>query len=145
MLTQSKLLYRVNGFSRRYDISMGSCIFCIELDAEFAKACLNFKITSEQSKRLLDGSRLMLQDKNIRMSFLNDSFLLSSFSVSGDCCCLGIDGNEQNPEHWYKNIEYHGHNIDSRNQAYDLLSIFCHWVDVAEAVVIPIDFKGTKI
>jgi hypothetical protein len=60
-------------------------------------------------------------------------------SVAGDCACLGVSGTILERD-WVQEevIEYTSHNVDTRQQAYDLLAVFTYWVETVEA------FKGWR-
>ena len=40
-------------------------------------------------------------------------------------------------------ITYNGHNVDSKAQAFDLLTIFTYWVDIVEALTYQENQKTT--
>lgn len=128
-----KPVYRIMGWSRRSDITMGSCVFSIKLDARFAEKARNFHF--EKQHRFEEQIREIVGYKYARATFLNDTAFLSSMAVEGDCACLGVDGRILDLDWSHDDfIEYHGHNVDSKAQAFNLLTIFIHWVDVIEAL-----------
>ncbi len=121
------------GWSRRNDITMSSCIFSIELDARFAEKARNFHF--EKQRRFEKHIREIVGYKYARATFLNETAFLSSMAVEGDCACLSVDGGILDSDWSYMDsITYHGHNVDSKAQAFDLLTIFIYWVDVVEAL-----------
>lgn len=128
-----KPVYRIIGWSRRSDISLGSCVFSIELDARFAEKARNFHFEKQQEfeKRV----REIVGYKYARATFLDDTAFLRSMAVEGNCACLGVSGNLLDSD-WSdgKIIIYNGHNVDSKAQAFDLLTIFTYWVDIIEAL-----------
>jgi len=128
-----KPIYRIMGWSRRSDITLGSCVFSIELDARFAEKARNFHF--EHQRKFEEHIREIVGYKYARATFLGDTAFLSSMAVEGDCACLGVGGSILDSD-WSHNdfIEYHGHNVDSKAQAFDLLTIFTYWVDIVEAL-----------
>jgi len=128
-----KPVYRIIGLSRRSDITFGSCVFSIELDARFAEKARNFHF--EGQRIFEEDVREIIGYKYARATFLDDTAFLRSMAVEGDCACLGVDGNILSAD-WSKKktITFNGHNVDSKAQAFDLLTIFTHWVDVVDAL-----------
>jgi len=128
-----KPVYRILGWSRRSDISLGSCVFSIELDARFAEKARKFHF---ENQRIFEGMiREMIGYEYARATFLDDSVFLRSMSVEGNCACLGVSGDILDSD-WSKmeTIKYEGHNVDSREQAFDLLAIFTCWIEFVEAL-----------
>lgn len=129
-----KPVYRIMGWSRRNDITLGSCIFSVELDARFAEKARNFHF--EKQHRFEKQIREIVGYKYARATFLNGTAFLSSMAVEGNSACLGVSGNILDSDWSGRDvIIYNGHNVDSKVQAFDLLTIFTHWVDVAEALI----------
>lgn len=128
-----KPVYRIMGWSRRSDISLGSCVFSIELDARFAEKARKFYF--EKQHRFEKHIREIVGYKYARATFLSDTAFLRSMAVEGNCACLGVSGNLLDSD-WSRErvITYSGHNVDSKAQAFDLLTIFTYWVDVVEAL-----------
>lgn len=128
-----KPVYRIMGWSRRSDITRGSCIFSVELDARFAEKARNFHF--EKQCKFEEQIREIVGYKYARATFLNDTLFLRSMAVEGDCACLGVDGRILDSD-WSseKFITYNGHNVDSKAQAFDLLTIFTYWIDIVEAL-----------
>lgn len=126
--------YRILGWSRRADLSLGACLFSVELDARFAEKARAFTFVHQQ--RFVERVRELTGDKYARVTFLEDTGFLRSMAVEGNCCCLGMNGGLIDSD-WgrLETIRYDGHNIDSKTQAYDLLTIFNFWVDTMEAFV----------
>ncbi|MFA6048130.1 MAG: hypothetical protein WCV59_03840 [Parcubacteria group bacterium] len=128
-----KPVYRIMGWSRRSDISLGSCVFSVELDARFAEKARNFHF--ENQHRFEEHIREIIGYKYARATFLDDTAFLRSMAVEGNCACLGVSGNILDSD-WSGTdvITYNGHNVDSKAQAFDLLTIFTYWVDIVEAL-----------
>lgn len=126
-------VYRIVGWSRRNDITLGSCVFSIELDARFAEKARNFHF--ENQHRFEEHVREIIGYKYARATFLDDTAFLRSMAVEGNCACLGVSGSILDSD-WSGRevIEYNGHNVDSKAQAFDLLTIFTYWVDIVEAL-----------
>ncbi len=135
MINCFKPLYRLVGFNKIHRDISGSCVFSIQLDSNFARKCREYKLSETIYRTLIKNAREILKDNDVRLSFFEDSLLISSISVSGDCCCLGIDGRNHDFDKWRDMIEYGGHNIDSKSQAYDLVSLFNYWLDSAEVIL----------
>jgi|GEM_PF-1152911 len=136
-----KPVYRILGWFRRSDISLGSCVFSIELDARFAEKARKF--TFENQRAFENLIRENVGYEYVRATFLGNTAFLGSMSVEGNCACLGVSGDILDSD-WSKLeiIKYEGHNVDSKAQAYDLLTIFTHWVDFVDALTF--DFKEGK-
>ena len=128
-----KPVYRIMGWSRRSDIALGSCVFSIELDARFAEKARSFHF--EKQYTLEERIREIVGYKYARATFLNETVFLSSMAVEGDCACLGVDGSILGSDWSHSDfITYHSHNVDSKAQAFDLLTIFTFWIDIVEAL-----------
>lgn len=127
-------LYRISGWSRRRDQTLGTCCFCISLDARFAEKARALPFDKQQ--RFEELVREIIGYKYARATFLDGTALLRSMSVEGNCACLGISGTIVDSD-WSdrRSIEYAGHNVDSKGQAFDLLTIFTFWVDTVEALL----------
>jgi hypothetical protein len=119
------------GYSRRTDISLGSCCFSINLDLDFAKKTRDFKF--DHQRKFEENVRELVGYKYVRTTFLDDTLFLRSFSVEGNCACMGVCGGILD-RNWDNErvITYNGHNIDSKEQAYDIMTVFSYWVDTAE-------------
>lgn len=130
------MVYEIRGWAKRTDIALGSCCFSVMLDARFAERARAKKLSSEQQHRILSMAREIIGYNLARVSFFEDTALVQSVSVEGDCACLGVSGRDMD-DNWSQMtaICYGGHNIDSREQAYDLLAIFLLWIDVIGFVV----------
>jgi len=127
------LVYRIVGWSRRDDVGLGSCVFSIELDARFAEKARNLKF--EKQRFFEERIREIIGYKYARATFLNDTAFLRSMAVEGNCACLGVSGNLLDSDWTGREvITYNGHNVDSKAQAFDLLTIFTYWVDIVEAL-----------
>ena len=126
-------VYSILGWSRRSDIDLGSCCFSIELGARFAEKTRNFHFEKQQifNERI----REIVGYEHALATFFNDTLFLRSMSVEGNCACLGVSGNILEAD-WAGRevITYNGHNVDSKDQAFDLLTIFTYWVDIVEAL-----------
>lgn len=128
-----RFTYKLIGWSRRSDIDLGSCVFSIELDARFAEKARNFQFNKQQVFE--ERIRELIGYKYARATFLNDTAFLRSMAVEGNCACLGVSGNLLDSDWTGREvITYNGHNVDSKAQAFDLLTIFTYWVDIVEAL-----------
>ncbi|MFA6973190.1 MAG: hypothetical protein WC238_00425 [Parcubacteria group bacterium] len=137
-----KFTYKLIGWSRRNDIDLGSCVFSIELDARFAEKARNFHF--ENQHIFEERIREIIGYKYARATFLNDTAFLRSMSVEGNCACLGVSGNLLDADWSGRDvIVYNGHNVDSKAQAFDLLTIFTYWVDIVEALTHDTNQKTT--
>ena len=126
-------VYSIVGWSRRNDIALGSCVFSIELDARFAEKARNFHF--ENQYIFEERIREIIGYKHARATFFNDTAFLRSMAVEGNCACLGISGTILDSDWGDRDvIGYNGHNVDSKTQAFDLLTIFTYWVDIVEAL-----------
>ena len=128
-----KFIYRLRGWSCRNDIDLGSCVFSIELDARFAEKARNFHF--EKQHIFNEHIRRMIRYEYARATFFDDTAFLRSMSVEGNCACFSMSGNLLNSD-WsgLDIIEYNGHNVDNKVQAFDLLTIFTYWIDIVEAL-----------
>ena len=129
-----KPVYRIVSWSRRAITNLGSCCFSIELDTNFAKQARELKFTNEQQRKFQEMIQELVDYKYAKTTFLDDTAFLRSMAVEGNCACLGVSGTTINA-HWGDegSISYHGHNVDNKTQAFDLLSIFCFWIEIVEA------------
>lgn len=130
----NKPVYRIVGWSRRADTNFGSCCFSIELDANFAQQARELKFTDEQQRKFEEMIREMIGYKYAKATFLDDTAFLRSMAVEGNCACLGVSGTTIDAN-WSDegSVSYNGHNVDSKSQAFDLLSIFSFWIEIVEA------------
>lgn len=138
-----KPMYRILGWSRRNDISLGGCVFSIELDARFAEKARNFHF--ENQCIFEERIRKIVGYEYARATFLDGTIFLRSMAVDGNCACLGVSGNILDSD-WSDRdvIVYNGHNVDSKTQAFDLLTIFTYWVDIVEAMTYDASQKQNK-
>lgn len=129
-----KPVCRILGWSRRSDISLGSCVFFIELDARFAEKARQFNF--ENQRAFEKHIREVVGYEYARATFFDGTLFLGSMSVEGNCACMGVSGDILDSD-WSKmeTIKYEGHNVDSKEQAYDLLTIFNCWIEFAEALM----------
>jgi hypothetical protein len=137
-----KFIYKLIGWSRRNDIDLGSCVFSIELDARFAEKARNFHF--EKQDIFNEHIRRMIRYEYARATFFDNTAFLRSMSVEGNCACLGMSGNLLDSD-WSSMdvIVYNGHNVDSKAQAFDLLTIFTYWVNIVEALTYDANKKIT--
>ena len=128
-------VYRIMGLERRKDLMLGSCVFSIALNLDFAKQARQTKVDGQFQRKFQDIAREMVDYKSARVNFLGDTALLRTFSVEGNCACMGFAGSVIDGD-WncLSYLEYHGHNIDGKHQAYDLLTIFTYWADTVESL-----------
>lgn len=127
-------LYRISGWERCRDQNLGSCCFCISLDARFAEKTRSLPFAFDKQHRFGELIRQIVGHNYARATFLDGTAFLRSMSVEGNCACLGVSGTILDSD-WSgkKVIEYSGHNVDSKGQAFDLLTIFTFWIDTVEA------------
>jgi hypothetical protein len=115
---------------------LGACGFLIELDARFAQKARSMTFPYQQ--RFVDLARERTGDSQARSTFYGDSGLLRSMAVKGDCACLGISGQDLEANWTMKDsILYSSHNVDTKIQAYDLLTIFTYWIESVELFMTP--------
>jgi hypothetical protein len=110
------------------------------LDARFAEKARNFKFKNQHIFQ--NHIREIIGYDYARATFWNDTAFLTSMSVEGNCACFGVSGNILESD-WSDQdvIVYSGHNIDYKEQAFDLLTIFTYWVDIVEALTYDADQK----
>jgi hypothetical protein len=127
-----KPVYEITGWSKWPNVDMGAYVFSINLDPTFADMTRKFQFRYQD--RFEERIREMVGYKYARATFLEGTGFLRSMSVEGNCACLGVSGNILNQD-WSKErfIQYNGHNVDSKGQAYDLLSIFTMWIETMQA------------
>lgn len=125
-------LYKLSGWS----LTPNGCDFSIELCSGFAQKTVRLKTSDENQRHVQGVVQKMVGYKYARANFWEDTCFISSFSVQGDCCCLGVSGSElpriNAPFPQHKTITYNSHNVDTRNQAFDLLSAFVFWIETAQ-------------
>lgn len=124
---------------------MGSHGFCVRLSSETVNRMYKAKLKPEHYKRFQEmagaiaiGAGLSRDLYETRVTFVDDTCLLRSWSVTGNCTCMGMDGNTQttlkdgNLSRDY--VDYGPHNVDSYTQSYCLLSIFLLWIEYADTL-----------
>lgn len=134
-----KAIYRIDGLQRR-SRGFHACGFAIYLDPGFARAAINHRLGHDMQARLIDQVRDLIGYEYARVVFHEDTAFIRSLSVEGDCACLGIDGMlfegliGEGGWDGVRKVDFHTHNVDTRQQAFDLLSVFTYWVDLVEAL-----------
>lgn len=124
---------------------MGANGFCIRLEAETVNKMAKAKMTpatytrfQEMAGTIAIGAGLSRDLYETRISFLEGTCLLTSWSVTGNCTCMGMDGNTKESIHGSGlsrgYVEYNPHNVDTRDQAYCLLSIFLLWIEYTDTL-----------
>lgn len=119
----------------------GPYTFSISLDGKFASSCLSRSISPEQRNRFNEiGSKIIkkvLRDNNPRpYIFEGDSLLLAQCDLGRGGRYLSADLSEVKALVANNGaIEYCGHNIDTVEQAYTLLSLFTTWAEYADALL----------
>ena len=127
-------VYRVEGWSQRKDIMTHACAFAIYLDARFAEKAKGLLWDHERQVLVRARIREIVGYEYAQVNFWGNTAFLANMSVQGNYACLGVDGMllEQDWSH-EKRITYHTHNVDTKSQAFDLLTIFTSWIDMVEA------------
>lgn len=140
--------YKIIGFCPRTDLSMGRWGFHVELDFDFAVRLHMFKLKAAEQRELrkrfraiamtISAKQYPLFEDYPRVSFLDDSMLISNIAVPGDACGLDIDDSREirsRERHRLSVVQYHPHNVDVMVQAVQLLAVFAEWYLVAAATV----------
>ena len=145
----NKCFYVINGFLPPHEGNvMGGYGFSIGLKVEFAKKCLNYKITNKNIENLnnygLERINRIFGHEDRKPFYFHDvddewTILLRWVQVPGNACDLGDGGLE--PKDILKMndddfIEFEPHNVDSMKQAYALSSLWLKWYDCAFSFVI---------
>lgn len=126
-------VYRITGWFQRRDTIIGGCALSINLDARFAEKARKFRFKNQY--KFKEHIRELVGNQYALATFIEDTLFLRSMAVEGNSACLGVS-NDVLDSDWSKEkiITYSGHNVDTKAQAYDLLTIFTDWVDTVEAL-----------
>lgn len=156
MILSSESNYVVSGFGPPdRETFLGGWGFSIGLKGDFARKCLEHKLTEQNVERFNEiGKKLLaktFKDKDFRdpYHFFDDTkdhcLLLKWLTVPGNACDLGSSGVTPKQIKVYHNerfLEYDPHNVDTMSQACLLLTLFLQWHDFAVAILTP-DKNGT--
>jgi len=130
-------LYSIDYFNTERGLGMGGYGPSIVLAGVAVKALLEVKMDTihirnamlERIDKSLKGGR---RDMG-QAIFHEDTLMLKSLSVGGNCACLGIDGNALSDMREGQSVRYHPHNIDSAEQSAAALSAWLLWFNGAIA------------
>ncbi len=115
---------------------LGMWGFIIKVSSDFIATARTLPITQEHKERFLarvkDEVIIRLWDRElynnwVRVQFEEDTALLWSWAVPGNCACMGNQINNLISDRPY--VEYSPHNVDGMKQAMGLLQIFLMWHD----------------
>lgn len=143
----NEAFYVISGFSIRTDLIGSAFNFATGLVRDFALKAYNTKLPFGMFERLNDDAKNTIKSLGEKSKYIKNPYgfaedkngnlttLLRWCCVPGDACELGIDGFDfdciRDGRFNHKMLIYEPHNIDSRTQAYSLLSIWLNWADVA--------------
>ena len=128
---------------------LGGYGFGVYLDIDFARCVRNFvpdDVDFVQNKFQEHGKDWIIRKvfKNegefLRNPyyFVEDSLFIQSVNVPGNACDLGVDWGQieylSRENSLSRCLNYSPHNVDSRAQAYCLMSLFTKWVDWTKAL-----------
>lgn len=135
---------------------LGCWGFSTELNPDFARKARETKLTKEFNDRMQNNGKNIIklffnientEDIYSPYNFMENSFLLHYVQVPGDACDLGLshicqedffknDWERLKEQDLYPNyVTYSPHNVDSKEQAYCLLSLWLHWANGAKIVL----------
>lgn len=124
VLSSDKNMYRINGFETPKSGSQ----FNIYLNKDFGKL-LQFTENQEKQEAMKNALSTPLKNKGVHLEFDRDTLLLTNITIGGEA---GIDINQ---EEWRDSIEYTTHNVNTAEQAAEIISIFSTWVDLAHTAI----------
>lgn len=134
MLPLEKLGYMIEGYCP-YPQGFGQSGFSISLAPELAG---KFKLLKRNDDAPLKSMLLDYMKKSVaeydralcRIEFLDDSWLIRSMAVGGQCACFGIDGMSIDlirRGDYGSSVSYNPHNIDNPQQASAILGTWLLW------------------
>lgn len=133
-----------NSMGSGYNFSMG-------LNLDFALKAYNTEIPDIFFNNLNNYGKQIIKDFGENPEFIQHPFnfvennndkltmLLRWCRVPGDACDLGIEGSDLDRftrgDFNYGMLGYGPHNLDNRNQAYSLLSLWLQWANCTFAII----------
>lgn len=115
---------------------LGMWGFTIKVSSDFVRGVLEVDVSDEEKTRFQHrvGEMVIrrlwnpeLYDNWARVQFDEDSALLWTWAVPGDCACMGSRIDYLKADTPY--VEYSPHNVDGMKQSMGLLQIFLMWHD----------------
>jgi len=121
---------------REGETRLGMWGFNIKVSSDFIKAAQSLEITPEHQDlfrtRVKDEVIARMWDRKlyenwVRVQFHEETALLWTWAVPGNCACMGnrVDYLQNDAPY----VEYNPHNVDGMQQAMGLLQIFLMWHD----------------
>lgn len=145
-----KFFYRIQGFEPPDDDRLGGYGFNIIVSPDFCKKALNkclpevgYNNLQRYAKNIVDKimpNRLPAEPLNFFPMNEKEqtlSCLLQSCSVPGNACSLGVSWAQLSglKKGDTDSLHYDPHNVDDKNQAFALLSIWLKWANLVESFV----------
>ena len=156
-----KFIYEVPPVISSEEPKMGGWGFCALLDCEFAMRARDTKIKEFTYRRLQEAGGIIISRVGLDnmgkvkpYRFMDESLLLHFAQVPGNACDLGIghmfqgnfeEGDWEAHKAFYTQmieageelgaISYDPHNVDTKDQAYALLSLWVHWANTANILL----------
>lgn len=128
-------LYAIDYFTTERGLGMSQYGPSIVLAGDTVKALLQTKMdVSLIRNAMLERIEKSFKGRHCHMGqaiFHEDTLMLKSLSVGGNCACLGIDGNALSDMREGQAVRYHPHNIDSAEQSSVALSAWLLWFNAA--------------
>lgn len=121
--TTDENLYRIKGLNP----TSAGCGFSIHLTMSYGDALAEVS-TPDAQDRLKDVLSELLGDMYSHIEFRGDSFLVSNITIAGNA--TGLDLHNRGTRY-----EYATHNVDTREQALDLIAIFAKWINYSRAII----------
>ena len=150
MAAKRNFIYSIDGPTPPEKGELGHWGFDIILDGNFARK-MREKYPNEEVKARLNGEgRIIIARYGLEKmgnitpyDFLSGSWLPNSFRVPGNACDLGLECSDREEltntrlgeiEKGLRPVTYTPHNVDGRDQAFCLLSLFTHWANLTNMV-----------
>lgn len=105
------------------------CGFTINLNQSFATALKSLSARDQQQAAAETLVKMHLDDQFSQVQFHDDSFLLTNITVAGQA--TGLDYHAEEPDSYV----YHTHNVDSPQQAIEIIAVFGKWVELGRTVL----------
>lgn len=135
------LPYTIDGFQTTPELGPGHYGFSITVEESIIRAFLSEKRDEESPlfKDLLNDLKNSVEEvdqSEVRIAYLGDTWLLSRIYAGGSCACFGIDGDDLSDieDGNFSLIRYVPHNIDNSHQAATILSIWLSWFNCLASI-----------
>jgi len=151
----SKYVYGIDALIPPNESKLGFWGFNSELDPEFAAKARDTRIPEEVENNLQQHAGKIIQGFGLAelgeiknpYHFMEESYLLHFVTVPGDACELGLGSFCQDDffeDGWRRlkeagitpeGVIYVPHNVDSKDQAFCLQTLWLHWANGARSIL----------